>query len=75
MTQLTKPVRRETATFYRGRALVLAICPRFLTLHEKGRRDKLVVEYATVFEFAMKLRWRQEQAEKQAARKQKRGER
>ena len=75
MTLLTKPVRRETDTFYRGRALMLSIHPRFLTLHEKGRRDKLVLDYATMYEFAMKLRWRQEQAEKQAARKLKRGKR
>jgi len=75
MTQLTKPVRRETATFYRGRALMLAIHGRHLELREKGRRDTLSVDYATIYDFCWKLRWRREQAEKQAARKVKRGKR
>lgn len=68
MTRALKPVTRETATFYRGRALVATIQPRHFELREKGRRDILTVDYATVYEFALKMRWRQAQAEKQRAK-------
>lgn len=67
MTLATKPVTRETATTYRGRALVATINARHLELREKGRRDVLSVDYATIYEFALKLRWRRAQAEKKAS--------
>ena len=66
MTLATKPVTRETAAMYRHRPLVVTIKPRHLELREKGRRDTLAVDYATIYEVAMKLRWRREQAEKTA---------
>ena len=66
MTLATKPVTRETAAMYRRRPLVVTIKPRHLELREKGRRDTLAVDYATIYEVAMKLRWRREQAEKKA---------
>jgi hypothetical protein len=60
MTLATKPVTRETAAIYRHRPLVVTIKPRHLELREKGRRDTLAVDYATIYEMAMKLRWRRE---------------
>ena len=69
MTLLSKPVTRESAVFYRGRALVVSIHPRHLEMREKGRRDILTVDFATVYEFALKLRWKREQAEKAVHKK------
>ena len=68
MTALTRPVRRETATVYRGHPLCVKLCPRVIEIREKARRDTLVVDYATLYEFALKLRWRAATVEKQAAR-------
>jgi hypothetical protein len=71
MTTLTpdRAVTRETAALYRRRALVVRLHPRHMEIREKGRRDVLCVAYDTVYEFALKLRWRQAQAEKKAARR------
>lgn len=69
MTVATKPVTRETRLAYRGRALVATLMPKHLELREKGRRDTLMVDYAAIYELALKLRWRKIQAEKKAARK------
>jgi hypothetical protein len=68
MTALTRPVRRETATVYRGRALCVTIRPRVIEIREKARRDTLIVDYATLYEFALKMRWRAAAEEKRAAR-------
>ena len=68
MTQLTKPVRRVTATTYRSRNLCVALHPAYLEIWEKGRRQRLTVEYRSLLEFACKIKWRQEQAEKKAAK-------
>jgi hypothetical protein len=64
VTTLTKPVRRETSVLYRRRPLVVNLTPRFIEIREKGRRDVLSVGYDVIYEFAMKLRFRQEQTEK-----------
>jgi hypothetical protein len=64
----THNVVRETATLYRRRPLVVRLKPRHLEVREKGRRDTLLVDYAVLYEFALKLRWRQEQAQKKARR-------
>ena len=69
MTRATKPVRRETDATYRRRPLMVTMTARYLELREKGRRDTLLVDYATIYELALKLRWRKEQAEKKAAKK------
>lgn len=69
MTLLRAPVRRETATVYRGRPLMVTAYPRHIELREKGRRDTLAVDYATIYEFALKLRWKQAQTEKRGNRK------
>ena len=68
MTQLTRPVRRVTATSYRGRNLCISARPLFLEIWEKGRRERLTVEYRSLFEFACKIKFRQEQAEKKSAK-------
>ena len=68
MTLATKkPVTRETAAIYRHRPLVVTIKPHHLELWEKGRRDTVAVDYGTIYELALKLRWRREQAEKKAS--------
>jgi hypothetical protein len=58
------PVTRETFIQYRGRPLVVRLTPRTIEIREKGRRDTLGVDYAVLYEFALKLRWRRDQAEK-----------
>jgi hypothetical protein len=65
----TSKLTRETATFYRRRPLVVSLRGRYLEIREKGRRTALNVEYATLYEFAAKLKWRQEQAEKKQNRR------
>lgn len=55
-------VTRETATVYRP--LIVRLCPRYLQVREKARRDILEVDYAVLYEFALKMRWKREQAEK-----------
>jgi len=71
MTKLSgsTPVRRETETLYRRRPLVVKLKPLYLEIREKGRRDTLLVDYAVLYDFAQKLRWKQRQAEKRAAQK------
>lgn len=69
MTFAARPVRRETADVYRGRPLVVTIHARHLEVREKGRRDVLAVDYRTIYELALKLRWRKLQAEKKAVRR------
>lgn len=62
-------VMRETATLYRRRPLVVSLRPRYLEIREKGRRDTLLVEYAALYDFAQKLRFRQREAEKREQRR------
>lgn len=64
MTILKSIVRRETAKVYRGRPLCVSLRPTFLEIREKGRRDTLSIDYSTVYELCLKLRYRQAQAEK-----------
>jgi len=69
MTVLHRPVRRETAIVHRGRALVIAVHPRHIEIREKGRRDVLSVSYDVLYDFALKFRFRQQQAEKRESKK------
>lgn len=69
MTKLEKIVQRETATVYRGRPLIIELHPRHLILRQKGKRHRVTLDYATAVDVAYKLLWKQEQAEKAAARK------
>ena len=66
-------VVRETATLYRTRPLVVRLKARHLEIREKGRRDTLLVDYAVLYDFAQKMRWRREQAEKREAKLARRG--
>lgn len=54
------PATRETGALYRGRALVVRLRGRYLEVWEKGRRDRLQVDYHALYEFAAKLRWKTE---------------
>ena len=68
MTALNRPVRRITAKLYRRRLLCIDARPLSIDIWEKGRRDRLTVDYATLYEFALKLRWRQQESVKRAAK-------
>ncbi len=70
MTALTRTVRRETAVYYRNRALVVELHPGHLSLREKGRRFSLDVDYRAILDLAYKQLARATAA----ARKQKRKE-
>lgn len=61
MTTIARPVRRETATFYRGRALIVELNARTLGIRLKGTRDRLVVDYTAILELGYKLRWAMQQ--------------
>jgi hypothetical protein len=67
MTVLEHPVRRVTAKTYRGRPLCFEARPLYLEMWEQRKRDRVRVDYATLFEFCCKLRWRRQQAEKKHA--------
>lgn len=69
MTQLTRPVRRATATTYRGRPLCVNLRPNHLEIWEARRRDKLVMDYASIYEIALKIRFIARQKETKAAKK------
>ena len=60
----SSPIKRETATVYRRRALIVELHPGFLTIREKGRRDSVALEYGAAYECALRMRARAERAEK-----------
>ena len=68
MTQLTAPVRRETATVVRGRPLIIEARPGYLRLREKGRRFSVEVDYRAIYDLGYKILARAAQAEKRARR-------
>jgi hypothetical protein len=68
MTPATKTIR-ETAARYRGRALIVEVNPHVITCREKGRRDRVDIPYEAIYELGLKLRYRQQQAEKKKARR------
>lgn len=67
MTQLTKPVRRETAATTTGRSLIVELHPGYMTLREKGRRFKVSVGAV------LHLAYKQLAAQKLAEKKGKKG--
>lgn len=73
MTLAIRPVTRETAAQYRRRPLVVTILPRHLEIREKGRRDTLQIDYATLYEWLGKRRYLREQEERRRAKKAKKG--
>jgi hypothetical protein len=70
MTALTKPVRRETGTIYRGRPLVIEIHAGYLSLREKGKRHSVTVDYRAVLDLGYKLLARAAAEEKHKAHRQ-----
>jgi hypothetical protein len=68
MTKLSKPVRRETATVYRGRPLMAELHGGYIHLREKGRRAGVIVDYRAVFELGWKMLAREKAAAKKARR-------
>lgn len=69
MTSSAKPITRKTEKIYRSRPLIVTLKAFHLEMREYKRRDTLCVDYATLYEFALKLRWRQQQAEKGVTRR------
>jgi hypothetical protein len=71
MTTLSagKPLRRETALYYRGRPLLVELHPGYLTLREKGRRFTFSVDYQAILELVYKIKHRADQAEKRKKRR------
>jgi len=69
VTLIKTPVRRETCSLYRRRPLVIVAHPRHLEIKEKKRRDSVNVSYEAIYEFALAIRYRQQQAEKRAKRR------
>lgn len=73
MTTLSRPVRRETSTVYRGRPLIVELHGGYMTLREKGTRRAVTIDYRTALEVGYKLLARQAQREKGGKRVKKRG--
>jgi hypothetical protein len=57
MTELRSdaPLKRETALFYRGRALVVTLRPGFLEVRQKGKRKGYTVSYDAIFSLGAKI--------------------
>lgn len=69
ISQTKRSVRRATDVTYKRRTLCIELAPRYLRMWEQRRRDALEVSYDAIYEFALKMRWRKEQAEKRGQRK------
>src|SRR6476660_1873146 len=71
MTELkpNNPIRRETATYYRGRPLVVELPTGFLELREKGRRFSISVDYRAILDLGFKLKVMADREEKRQRRK------
>jgi len=57
-------LKRETASTYRGRPLVIELHPGYLTLRQKGKRSQVKVDYAACLELGYKILDRAARAEK-----------
>jgi hypothetical protein len=64
MTSLVKPVRRETATLYRGRPLIAEMHAGYVVIREKGRRAGVSVDWRTIYETGWKILAREERDKK-----------
>ncbi len=69
MTTIDRPVRRETASTYRGRPLVIELHPGYLEIRPKGKRTRVAIPYDAVLELGWKMIARAERVEKIAAKK------
>jgi hypothetical protein len=74
MTALSasRPLRRETATVYRGRPLIVELHPGYLVLREKCTRKAVTVDYRTALELGYKLLARQAAIDKHDKKRRKR---
>ena len=61
-------LRRETATCYRGRPLIVELHPGYMTLREKGRRRPVTLDYRAAWDLAHKILAREAVAEKRRKR-------
>ncbi len=72
MTNLTKPIRRRTATVVKGRRLVVELRPGAVdtvTIREEGRRRGYSVPVLKVYELGAHREAEQHRAERAAKRK------
>lgn len=62
MTKLRpgSPVIRETDVYERSDALVVSLCPRYLSIRLKGRRETFEVDYGAILDLARKQAWRRQ---------------
>ena len=54
MRKIGKKLIRETATLERGRAIVVTLQPRYMTLHLKSTRESYNLDYESAFQLAAK---------------------
>lgn len=66
---IQSPVRRETSTLYRRRALIVELTAHAAIVREKGRHDRVTVPWDAVYEIGLKLRAREARAEKLSRRR------
>jgi hypothetical protein len=67
--QASRPIVRETATYYRGRPLVVELHPGYISVREKGKRTAYALDYGRIFDRAVKLAVEAARAEKRAAKR------
>lgn len=63
---INSPVRRETSTLVRRRALIVELTAHAAIIREKGRRDRVTVPWDAVYDLGLKLRARAALAEQRA---------
>ena len=73
MTNLSRPVKRETGVFVKGRPLIIELHQGYATLRQKGKRTTVSVGYAAVLDLGWKLLAREQANLKAAEKKAKKG--
>jgi hypothetical protein len=63
------PLRRETGLYYRGHVLIVELHPGYLVLRQKGRRDRVSVDYQAILELGYRIRAKQAAIERAEKRK------
>lgn len=69
MTTTERACKRETMADVRGRAIIVTLCPTYLTVRLKKTRQEMQLEYRAVYDCAAKLLARQAREEKMAKRR------
>lgn len=54
MQKIERVITRETAAFEKGRAIVIVLHPKFVTLRVKGTRESYNLTYDAAFSLAAK---------------------